>query len=109
MNTPHAQFAPPHETPVDPVPEHISQNIDSSLAFYRREEQKISDSPNEAGWGTVSNTLNPDQSLLSEKLVVPTVTYFCDIPTDLPCTFPSMAFSASRFPEMCWLSTGHAR
>jgi len=44
MNTPHAQFAPPGETPVDSVPEHISQNIDSILAFYRREEQKISDS-----------------------------------------------------------------
>jgi uncharacterized membrane protein len=44
MNTPPAQFAPQDETPVDPVPEHISQNIDSILAFYRREEQKISDS-----------------------------------------------------------------
>ena len=31
------------KTPVDPVPEHISQNIDSILAFYRREKQKISD------------------------------------------------------------------
>ena len=36
--------APSDETPVDSVPEHISQNIDSILAFYRREEQKISDS-----------------------------------------------------------------
>ena len=44
MNTPHAQFPPPDEKPVDPVTEHISQNIDSILAFYRREEQKISDS-----------------------------------------------------------------
>jgi Putative abortive phage resistance protein AbiGi, antitoxin len=42
----------------------------------------VSHPPHEAGWGTVSYTLNPDQSLLSEKLVVPTVTYFCDIPTD---------------------------
>jgi uncharacterized membrane protein len=30
--------------PVDSVPEHISQNIDGILAFYRREERKISDS-----------------------------------------------------------------
>jgi uncharacterized membrane protein len=30
--------------PVDSVPEHIGQNIDSILAFYRREEQKISNS-----------------------------------------------------------------
>lgn len=43
MNTPPAHFASSDETPVDPVPEHISQNIDSILAFYRREEQKISD------------------------------------------------------------------
>ena len=42
MNTPPP--APSDETPVDSVPEHISQNIDSILAFYRREEQKISDS-----------------------------------------------------------------
>jgi uncharacterized membrane protein len=40
MTTPPA----PDEVPVDSVPEHISQNIDSILAFYRREEQKISDS-----------------------------------------------------------------
>src|ERR1700681_1693033 len=32
------------ENPDAAVPEHISQNIDSILAFYRREEQKISDS-----------------------------------------------------------------
>ena len=44
MNTPHARPAPSDATPVDSVPEHISQNIDSILAFYRREEQKISDS-----------------------------------------------------------------
>lgn len=44
MNTPPAHPAPSDETPVDSVPEHISQNIDSILAFYRREEQKISDS-----------------------------------------------------------------
>ena len=37
--------APPaDETAVDPVPEHISQNIDSILAFHDREEQKISNS-----------------------------------------------------------------
>jgi uncharacterized membrane protein len=36
--------APSDETPVDSVSEHISQNIDSILAFYRREEQKISNS-----------------------------------------------------------------
>lgn len=42
MNTPSP--TPSDETPVDSVPEHISQNIDSILAFYRREEQKISDS-----------------------------------------------------------------
>lgn len=44
MKIPHANPAPSDETPVDPVPEHISHNIDSILAFYRREEQKISDS-----------------------------------------------------------------
>jgi uncharacterized membrane protein len=47
MNTPNTSGVPP--TPsgaaaVDPVPEHVSQNIDSILAFYRREERKISDS-----------------------------------------------------------------
>ncbi len=31
-------------TAADPVPEHISQNIDEIVAFYRREERKISDS-----------------------------------------------------------------
>src|ERR1700693_3717001 len=44
MNTPHTHPTPSDETPVDSVPERISQNIDSILAFYRREEQKISDS-----------------------------------------------------------------
>jgi len=44
MTTPPAPPTPPDEVPVDSVPEHISQNIDSILAFYRREEQKISDS-----------------------------------------------------------------
>ena len=44
MNTPPAHSASSDERPVDPVPEHISQNIDSILAFYRREEKKISDS-----------------------------------------------------------------
>ena len=44
MNTPPARPSPPDETPVDSVPEHISQNIDNILAFYRREEQKITDS-----------------------------------------------------------------
>ncbi len=44
-NPARTKTAPPSdETAVDPVPEHISQNIDSILAFYRREEQKISDS-----------------------------------------------------------------
>ena len=42
MNTPPA--TPPDKTPVDSVPEHISQNIDNVLAFYRREEQKVSGS-----------------------------------------------------------------
>jgi hypothetical protein len=37
MNIPHARPTPSVETPVDSVPEHISQNIDSILAFYRRE------------------------------------------------------------------------
>ena len=32
------------EAQAEPVPEHISQNIDSILTFYRREEQRISDS-----------------------------------------------------------------
>ena len=31
-------------TAADPVPEHISQNIDDIVAFYRREERKIGDS-----------------------------------------------------------------
>jgi uncharacterized membrane protein len=44
MNKSPAHSIPPDEMPVDPVPEHISQNIESVLAFYRREEQKISDS-----------------------------------------------------------------
>jgi uncharacterized membrane protein len=44
MNTPPVHSAPSDETPVDSLPEHIGQNIDSILAFYRREEQKISDS-----------------------------------------------------------------
>ena len=44
MNTPSAHAVTSDETPVDSVPENISQNIDSILAFYRREEQKISDS-----------------------------------------------------------------
>ena len=42
MNT--APAAPPDKAPVDSVPEHISQNIDNVLAFYRREEQKVSGS-----------------------------------------------------------------
>ncbi len=42
MNSP--RHFPSNEAPVDSVPEHISQNIDSILAFYRREEQKISNS-----------------------------------------------------------------
>ncbi|MES1196974.1 MAG: DUF1003 domain-containing protein, partial [Steroidobacter sp.] len=33
-----------HDAAADRVPEHISQNIDSILAFYNREELKISDS-----------------------------------------------------------------
>src|SRR5450631_495249 len=44
MNTPHTHPTPSDETPVDSVPENISQNIDSILALYLREEQKISDS-----------------------------------------------------------------
>jgi uncharacterized membrane protein len=44
MNTPPAHSASSDETPVGPVPEHISQNIDGILAFYRREKQKVSDS-----------------------------------------------------------------
>jgi uncharacterized membrane protein len=44
MNAPRTLPAASPETPVDSVPEHISQNIDGILAFYRREEQKIGDS-----------------------------------------------------------------
>lgn len=44
MNTPSIDSAPSDKTQVEPVPGHISQNIDSNLAFYRREEKKISDS-----------------------------------------------------------------
>lgn len=44
MNTSTTDAAPAEKTQVEPVPEHISQNIDSILAFYRREEKKISDS-----------------------------------------------------------------
>jgi len=36
--------APDAEGASDVVPEHVSQNIDSIVAFYRREEQKISES-----------------------------------------------------------------
>ena len=44
MITPPTNSAPSDKTQVESVPEHISQNIDSILAFYRREEKKISDS-----------------------------------------------------------------
>ena len=44
MNAADTHPVPPDESPVESVPDHISQNIDSILAFYRREEQKISDS-----------------------------------------------------------------
>ena len=44
MNTPPAHSVPSSGTPAESVPEQISQNIDSILAFYRREERKISDS-----------------------------------------------------------------
>jgi uncharacterized membrane protein len=44
MKTPPIPSAPRDETTADSVPEHIGQNIDSVLAFYRREEKKISDS-----------------------------------------------------------------
>jgi uncharacterized membrane protein len=47
MSTPNTSGVSPtgsDAVPVDPVPEHVSQNIDSILAFYRREERKISDS-----------------------------------------------------------------
>ncbi|MHB8494766.1 MAG: DUF1003 domain-containing protein [Casimicrobiaceae bacterium] len=44
MNAAGTHAIPPDESPVEVVPEHISQNIDSIRAFYRREEQKISDS-----------------------------------------------------------------
>jgi uncharacterized membrane protein len=47
MTTPDTSRATPAQlgaAPVDSVPEHVSQNIDSILAFYRREEQKIGDS-----------------------------------------------------------------
>jgi uncharacterized membrane protein len=44
MKTPPTPSAPMDKTPVDSVPEHIGQNIDRILAFYRREERKISDS-----------------------------------------------------------------
>lgn len=44
MNAPPTGSAPSDGTQVDPVPEHISQNIDSILAFYRREDKKISHS-----------------------------------------------------------------
>lgn len=42
MNT--SPSVPLNEAQADAVPAHISQNIDSILAFYRREEQKISGS-----------------------------------------------------------------
>jgi uncharacterized membrane protein len=43
-DTPRVSSAESGAGRVNPVPEHVSQNIDSILAFYRREEQKISDS-----------------------------------------------------------------
>ena len=47
MKIPDRPRFPPAESgagPGDALPEHVSQNIDSILAFYRREEKKISDS-----------------------------------------------------------------
>ena len=44
MNAADTHPVPPGVDPVEAVPDHISQNIDSIRAFYRREEQKISDS-----------------------------------------------------------------
>jgi uncharacterized membrane protein len=44
MNKSPPRSALSDEAQADPVPEHISQNIDSILAFYRREEQRIGDS-----------------------------------------------------------------
>jgi len=44
MITPRTSPTPPGQPAVDAVPDHISQNIDSIVAFYRREEQKIGES-----------------------------------------------------------------
>ncbi len=44
MNIPDAHPSTADETPVGAVPEHISQNIDSILEFYRREELNVSNS-----------------------------------------------------------------
>ncbi|MDE2361010.1 MAG: DUF1003 domain-containing protein [Betaproteobacteria bacterium] len=44
MNAAQTHPVPPDADPAEAVPDHISQNIDSIRAFYRREEQKISDS-----------------------------------------------------------------
>lgn len=44
MNASKTHRVAPNETSVESVPDHISQNIDRILAFYRRESQKISDS-----------------------------------------------------------------
>ncbi len=42
----------------------------------------VSHPPHEPGWETVKLKINPERSLASEELIVPTVTCFCDIPFD---------------------------
>lgn len=45
-------------------------------------DECISHPPHENGWGTVSYTINWQRSLLDEKLIIPTVTCFADIPLE---------------------------
>lgn len=40
----------------------------------------VSHPPHNPGWGTMSIRVDPSRSLVSEELVVPTVTCYCDIP-----------------------------
>lgn len=42
----------------------------------------VSHSPHENGWGSVSHIVDLEESLLSEKLIIPTITCYADIPKE---------------------------
>jgi len=60
------------------APDEHERNYDTLRQVIR--QGCISHRPHEAGWGATSLTIEWDRSLVSEELVVPTVTCFCDIP-----------------------------